>query len=369
VRTRVCAFLFALAVSAAPALGAVATAKYTLTNSGWTDLGAGPLLLAFRGTGVFAIGDTTPTLVGEGFGVRPGRSKPLKTTSHVWATAKGAFGVDAYVAPITGGGPAGCSQATTYLARTVGGTEGGNAANITALICGLVSDGVIDGDFSPIAASKPGVKSLAGCGSHLNILYVFAQQNRADALFNICSTGNTIGDVLATTFTSYKGFGPFSGVRMTTGFFPGTSSGSLYLQNNASLGVWAYNAVPEAVAQFGTYVATTSHIFDANTDGKAYVSVNSPVEVGWTNPGTKGLYVGERSDAANVHLYWDGVDQGALSSTSNVPDTSSDFVLGQSYGISAQILSEAHAGGLLGATLNLALYNRLRTYMTAVGVP
>ena len=41
-----------------------------------------------------------------------------------------------------------CSQATTYLNRTTGGDEGGNAANIAALICGLVSDGIITGDLA-----------------------------------------------------------------------------------------------------------------------------------------------------------------------------------------------------------------------------
>ena len=46
--------------------------------------------------------------------------------------------------PATGG----CTAATNYLARTTGGNEGGNAANITTLICGLVTDGVITGNLS-----------------------------------------------------------------------------------------------------------------------------------------------------------------------------------------------------------------------------
>jgi hypothetical protein len=65
-----------------------------------------------------------------------------------------------------------------------------------------------------------------------------------------------------------------------------------------------------------------------------------------------------------------GVDVGTSVLTSNTPDTASGFVVGNAYGgASAQTFSEAHIGGSLGATLNLALYNRLRTYMTAVGVP
>ena len=58
----------------------------------------------------------------------------------------------------SGGGGGGHSpQALAYLARTVGGNEGGNGANIATLIDGLVSDGV---------------------WAKLDALYVLAQQNK-----------------------------------------------------------------------------------------------------------------------------------------------------------------------------------------------
>ena len=56
----------------------------------------------------------------------------------------------------TGGG--GCTAATNYLARTVGGNEGGNGTNISNLICGLVTDGVITGNLSG---------ATGGCGRPL----------------------------------------------------------------------------------------------------------------------------------------------------------------------------------------------------------
>ena len=79
---------------------AVATAKFSLTNAGWTDLGAGPMLLTFRGVGVYAVGDAAPAWLAEGFSRSRGGAIRLTTTSHVWASASGAAGVDAYVAPI-----------------------------------------------------------------------------------------------------------------------------------------------------------------------------------------------------------------------------------------------------------------------------
>ena len=65
-----------------------------------------------------------------------------------------------------------------YLARTVGGNEGGNGANIATLIDGLVADGV---------------------WAKLDALYILAQQNQTDALLNLVGTsyGLTSGSALA----------------------------------------------------------------------------------------------------------------------------------------------------------------------------
>ena len=93
--------LFALSLMASPAF-AVATTKSVLANTAWTDLGVGPLLLCFKGaSGVYAISDTTPSLVNEGFTMLSGDSVSLKTTSHVWATSRDALGVTAFTAPIS----------------------------------------------------------------------------------------------------------------------------------------------------------------------------------------------------------------------------------------------------------------------------
>ena len=88
-----------------------------------------------------------------------------------------------------------CSQATAYLARTTGGNEGGNAVNITALICGLVTDGLITGTLTgrAIAVQK------------LDALYILAQQNAADALLNLCGTSYSLIPANSPTFTTYRG--------------------------------------------------------------------------------------------------------------------------------------------------------------------
>ena len=63
-----------------------------------------------------------------------------------------------------------------------------------------------------------------------------------------------------------------------------------------------------------------------------------------------------------------GVAATPLAVTSVTP-TNANFTLGVVGGFaSSQIVSGAFLGGSLGAAGNLAIYNRLRTYMTAVGL-
>ena len=84
---------------ASPLMAATATVKFTLSNTAWTDFGAGPLLLSFKGAGVYAVGDVAPTIpTTEGFTMISGDSFYVSSTSHVWGMAKDNKGVTAYVA-------------------------------------------------------------------------------------------------------------------------------------------------------------------------------------------------------------------------------------------------------------------------------
>jgi hypothetical protein len=263
--------------------------------------------------------------------------------------------------PVTSSG-SGCLQATNYLARTSGGNEGGNAANITTLICGLVADGVITGDLS-----------TTGCGTTLDVLYIFAQQNSTDALLNLCGTSHaatTVGAVTFTTYTGYSGFGGgVSGKYLSTNYNASTAGGN-YAQNSGSIGVWpdaVFTEVSPLITDNGgdyIYPAFTGNVFYARVNNGSTGSVPTP-----GLPTTKGEFVGDRSSSASVVPYWDGIAQTAQTGTSSAP-TNATMIIG-SDGTNPgtnEVLSEAHIGASLGS-LNLAMYNRLRTYMTAVGVP
>lgn len=268
-------------------------------------------------------------------------------------------------------GPAGppppttCTQATTYLARATGETT--HAADLKTLICGLVTDGVITGDMS-----------TTGCGTTLDALWLLAQQSQADALLNLCGTnftGTINGSLTFTALTGFSGFNVGSLNFINTHFNSTTATSPNYTQNSASLGVWSVATVVETASQMGTTNVTgtgDSSIIDSFTGNEFFAWVNSAAAPAFVaNPGTKGLYVAERPNATTIIPFWDGSSQGTQSSTSGAPDNLT-FVIGAANAATtgtAQTLSEAHIGAALGPALNLALFTRLRAYMTAVGVP
>ena len=256
------------------------------------------------------------------------------------------------------GGAGHSPQALAYLARTVGGDEGGNGANIATLIDGLVSDGV---------------------WAKLDALYVLAQQNETDAKLNLIGTNYPLtqtGGLLAkpgprtgsVVFTAYVGFRGFSvaGSYLDTGFNPSSASSPKYTQNSASFGVWSGLLSNEPASSIGT--GSLANMF-TNYGATFYARVNGGVSAPTSI--TSGLSAGDRPDAGHVACYQNGATGGPLAGGSGAPDNADFWVGGTTagQGFTSNTLSAAFIGASLGAAGQLALYNRLRTYMTAIGVP
>ena len=237
-------------------------------------------------------------------------------------------------------------QALAYLARTVGGNEGGNGANIATLIDGLVSDSV---------------------WAKLDALYVLAQQNATDAKLNLVGTSYGLTPVGSPVFTPYKGFNGFSTtIGLDTGFNPTTAPSANYLYNTASMGVWDYASTVQPYTLIGGIYSSVYPLFTGNL---AVVQINSSVFYEPPSTATHGLIVGERTDATTLYCYQNGVGTSQANSVSGADNA--NFLIGNpvSGGGNTDTLSAAFIGASLGAAGQLALYNRLRTYMTAIGVP
>ena len=243
------------------------------------------------------------------------------------------------------------SQALAYLARTVGGNEGGNAANITTLIDGLVSDGV---------------------WSKLDALYVLAQQNGTDALLNLIGTSYT-ATVNAATFTAYRGYSAFGTNGVSTGFNPSTAPSPQFTQNSASVGFWANSISVSGGIDFGEFNTggTNNTILAADYTGGYFIPrINWSSALSITTPGTSGLYVADRPSSSQRVAYYNGGSLGTASDTASAVDNVI-FTIGYSnvFGPTLNPISAAFIGASLGAAGQLALYNRLSTYMTAVASP
>ena len=259
--------------------------------------------------------------------------------------------LEAYLAAKWGFGAS--SQARAYLARTVGGNEGGNATNIANLIDGLVADGV---------------------WAKLDCLYVLAQQNATDALLNLVGTSYTLTNPGSATFAQYNGYSGFNlGTNgLVTGFNPATAPSSMFSQNSASFGFWSLGGVPsEDKSEMGTTAAGTvgeSHLYVDYSGGLLYTRVNNPTIGSVPAIGSVGFVSGDRPSSSNVIPYFNGVAQVTQTGTSQVPE-SAVFTIGwvsPSNAGSFLQFSAAFIGASLGSAGQLALYNRLNTYMTAV---
>ena len=220
----------------------------------------------------------------------------------------------------------------------------------------------------------------------LDALYVLAQQNETDAKLNLIGTSYPLVQtgslrtqidprIGSITFTIYRGFAGFDIVYsfFDTGFNAATATSPNFLQNSASFGVWTNGTVSENVPQIGNSVVGASgesHIYDAYSGGMFYARLNNATVGSVPTPGTAGLFVGDRASSSNVIPYWNGAAQASQASTSQ-PVFSGVFRIGVVGALTgtAQQLAAAFIGASLGAVGQLALYNRLRTYMTAVGVP
>lgn len=253
-----------------------------------------------------------------------------------------------------------CSQATAFIARTSGlNTLHQNA--YTALICGLVSDGVF---------------------AKLDVLHVYASQTSANALLNLPSSsfnGVTNGSPVFTTDRGFQGVDGSTTVYINTQYDPTVSSPAGYTQNSAHVSVWNLTNTNFANPAIGCNNSSyLSAIFVRNvTSIGAYINTNF-VGGTATNPTPQaGFYtVSRNGTSATVDIYKNGVALGSGVSSGSQTVTgvcawstlAYNIVPGSRTG-SGNLVAAATIGSGLSATNVADLNARMRTYMTAVGVP
>ena len=279
-----------------------------------------------------------------------GRGTPMEVAANGYGLAVTQVANGLPVVGLAGGGTS--AQVSQFLSRTTG-LDATHTNAYTALIDGLVADGV---------------------WTKLDALYVFATQNTTNALLNLKSASYTPTVAGTLTFTADDGYKLSGGGTsyINTNFNASTAGGN-YTQNSAHLSVWIFSTDAILGGGIGTASgANQQYVFENyGGGGTAYYRINC------TDGGVNGAVasgvghaLGNRSSASAMQGYRNGVSIISGSSTSTGMNNSNFTFPNLRDGETDDgVCSGGSIGGSLTAGEVTSLYNRLRTYMTAVGVP
>ena len=253
-------------------------------------------------------------------------------------------------------GAGGGAEAAAFLARTTG-LDALHVSAYISLIDGLVADAI---------------------WSKLDVLYIFATQNRTTALLNLVSTDYNGTEVSAPTFTIDRGYtGTFGPKTITIGFNPTTAVSPEFTRNSAHTMGWSVTDVGvQGTGLLGYSISgNEAAIIPRYTDGNAYFRTNSSATAGQAVPSSQGFFLGNRSSATAVQGYRNGsLIMNHTSSDNSVPVQNATMaMLGLNINGNVQECLHQLAAASIGSSLSGTdvgnYYNRLRAYMTAVGVP
>lgn len=250
-------------------------------------------------------------------------------------------------------------QALDFLART-SGLDATHTNAYIALIDGLVSDGV---------------------WAKFDLLHVYATQDTTTAQLNLVSASFPATLNGSPTFTAdrgYTGVDASSTVYINTGFNP-TSGSPKHTQNSAHLSEWNLTNTTSGKSGVGSINGAqtqNAYILSQFTDNHAYFRINVGIDATHdvAVADAIGHYIGNRSSSSASQGYKNG-----SSILSNAADTSVALTNQNFYGLAYNFNGTASGVGhqiamiSIGSSMNSTeaanFYNRLRTYMTAVGVP
>jgi len=247
------------------------------------------------------------------------------------------------------------AEVSQFLARTTG-LDGTHTAAYTALIDGLVADGI---------------------WAKLDALYIFATQSTANALLNLKSSSYTPAITGSLTFTADDGYTLTTGSNYINTNLNASTAGGNYAQNSAHMSVWMFSDNSSMVSTVGTLSGTNEQRIIPHLGGSGYYRVNCQPDQGIAIAVASGagFSLGTRETSSLVRSYKDGTLNATEPATTSAALNNSNFTFPNfAAGLGGDPdTSNIVSGGSFGSSLTGAevtsFYNRLRTYMTAVGVP
>jgi len=279
-------------------------------------------------------------------------------TNKTLTAGAGAYSLTGAAAGLTKAGSM-SSEATAFLART-SGLDTTHINAYVALIDGLVADGI---------------------WAKLDVLHVYATQDSTTARLNLVSTSYPATLSGSPTFTADRGYTGVESsftIYIDTGFNPTTASSPKYVLNSAHLSVWNVTDVASNNSAIGAQdgSANSAYIIVKYAGGSTYFRINTG-NVGsgsYAAPNTTGHYIGNRTGSGGTVNYRNGTAVATESVASSTLPNGKVYTLGgASNGVNVIGVGNQQAMASIGSSLNGTeagnFYTRLRTYMTAVGVP
>jgi hypothetical protein len=215
--------------------------------------------------------------------------------------------------------------------------------------------------------------------SNLDRIWVFSAENHPSALIDL-KLHDAAVEVGTPDFLIDRGFASVNGTSSYVDTTYNTVTDAVnFSQNSGSIGIWLVTS-PTIGADayiFGNYDGGSGVFISFNPaaffDGQPYFRLST---AGTPTPSNfeVGFIAANRSVSTNVDMYHDGALDLNVASTSGAPPNLNLFVgavnnSGTASNYSPLRVAAFVVGGSRSATQHLALYNRLRTFMTAVGVP
>jgi hypothetical protein len=245
----------------------------------------------------------------------------------------------------------GCSQATAFLART-SGLSGTETSATTAAICGMVTDGTF---------------------ALLDALYVYATNTTTTANLNWVSTSFNSTPSGSCTFTADVGYtGDVTTCSIDSNFAPATAGGN-YALNSAVLGMCDLSSrtTSQNWVEMGAQGTSFDIIQALNNSGNLEVNVNDSSFASTANTNAQASWIASRTGSGGHTAYKNGSSffVATAASTSLPTGDIGIFQLGAGGGLpSGDQLAYAFFGAGMTGVQVLAMYNRLHTYLVALGV-
>ncbi len=258
--------------------------------------------------------------------------------------------------PGAGGAGGTSSEVSQFLSRT-SGLDGTHVSAYTALINGMVTDSI---------------------WTKFDVLHIYATQNATTAQINLISSSypaTVNGSPTFTTDRGYQGTESSTTVYINTGFNPSTAGSPKYTANSAHLSSWQVTNAT-GTASVGASDGSNSYPIPRLAGNLFYCRVSdSPGgSESVANSDSRGHFIVNRSGLSTEQGYINGSLTHSPNKTRSNPVTNLNFYsIGWNSGGTANGYGQQEAmisiGSSLSGTDATNFYNRLRTYMTAVGVP